>query len=217
MTLGAWYQEFQGVSIDIDGHPANAGQCVQAADSVLNLVYGFPYFFDPGAINWWNDTHGSLDNFDKIPAPCAIKKGDFVIYGTGVGSQYGHIDVAAADGSTQGYWGYDSNWGHNLTVHQVNHNDTYNQFILGVLRLKGETMTPDQQAIYNIGLTAVNDKWGEQITGLMAQAKANEPAIAVGTVAIRDNWQGQIQGLEAQVATLQGSETTLKPGKYIVN
>ena len=140
MTLDEWYAQNQGKSLLVPGQPeALRGQCFMAFDFVLHDVYGLPYFYASGAIDIW-ETPGSLTNsFDLIPynPSLTIKKGDFVIYGAGVGSPYGHVSVAAQDGVGNNYIGYDSNWGHNLTLHLQPHNDQYNQYILGVLRFKG--------------------------------------------------------------------------------
>lgn len=148
MTLLQCYTENEDESLDVDGVPADTGQCVQWADTVLNQVFRFPYFFAPGALDWWNNPSGSLVNFDKI-TDGSIVAGDFVIYSAGVGSVFGHIDVAAQDGSTISYVGYDSNWGGNLTVHTVTHDDKYNQYILGSLRLKEGGMNPTAQQAHD--------------------------------------------------------------------
>lgn len=148
MNLATCYNAYKGSSLDVDGVPADAGQCVQWADTVLNRVYELPYFFAPGAIDWWNSPSGSLDAFEEI-TDGSIKVGDFVIYDQRVGSSFGHIDVAASDGSTKSYVGYDSNWGNvndpstGLPIlHTVTHNDQFNNYILGSLRLKGADMPP---------------------------------------------------------------------------
>jgi hypothetical protein len=62
--------------------------------------------------------------------------------------------------------GYDSNWGHNLTVHTVNHNDSYNQYILGILRKKsnngGDMPITDEQKYRLIkGITGREAALGE--------------------------------------------------------
>jgi hypothetical protein len=135
MTLNTWFATYQGKSLLVPGEPVSeTGQCVQAADIALNLVYGLPYHYG-NAIDWWNYPGELVNNFNLINDG-TIQKGDFVVYGTGVGSPFGHIDIALQNGSKSSYIGADSNWNKNLTVHTVNHNDQYNQYILGVLRNK---------------------------------------------------------------------------------
>lgn len=152
MTLDQSYQAHQGQAILIPGGgTGNNGQCAQWADTVLHEVYGLPYIYTPGAIDWYLKTEqlGLSQKFDRV-SDGSIKKGDFVVYGTGVGSEFGHIDVAAQDGTFKDYVGYDSNWGGKAfynaqgfpILHTVHHNDSYNRFILGVLRLKGGTDMP---------------------------------------------------------------------------
>ena len=211
MTLLACYQEYEGLSVDIDGVPADAGQCVQWAELVLNLVYGLPYFFAPGAIDWWENTSGSLLNFDKIPytPSMQIKAGDFVIYGTGVGSVFGHIDVAAEDGTGTSYIGYDSNWGRDLTVHTVNHNDSYNQYILGILRIKEANVAQLQPGDID---RAIKGMLGRQPTAeeLGNQDYANNAALLIETL-----WNN---GGEARFNTppVAPNATQLAPGLYQV-
>lgn len=139
MSLDQCYATYKGSVVLVDGNPADAGQCVQWADTVLAHVYGFVTHYG-NAIDWWNNPGDLIpDGFVKI-TDGSIKKGDFVIYDQRVGSPFGHIDVAMADGTRSNYLGADSNWGHNLTVHEVQHNDVYNNYILGSLRLKGGIM-----------------------------------------------------------------------------
>lgn len=149
-TLDEEFAQYQSQSLLVLGaDPSLRGQCFMVFDFVLHDVYGLPYFYAPGAIDIW-ETPGVLANsFDLIPYDPAmhIQKGDIVVYGTGVGSQFGHVDIAFQDGTGSNYVGIDSNWGGNLTLHQVNHNDKYNQFILGVLRFKGENMKPVSQQV----------------------------------------------------------------------
>lgn len=151
MTLLECYKRNEGQAILIPGGGAgNNGQCAQWADTVLHDVYGYAYVYTPGAIDWYIDAEalGLTRYFDRV-SDGTIKTGDFVIFGSGVGSIYGHIDVAAQDGSFSSYVGYDSNWGGKAfynaqgypVLHTVNHNDSYNQYILGVLRLKGGNNT----------------------------------------------------------------------------
>lgn len=139
-TIDEVFNKYKGQALLVPGaDPSDSGQCVQAADYFLHEAYGLPYVW-LNAIDWWRSPDINLKaNFDFIPysPSMPIKQGDFIIYGSGVGSPYGHISTAYQNGVGSNYVGADSNWGHNLTLHTVNHNDAYNQYILGVLRYKG--------------------------------------------------------------------------------
>ena len=149
ISLDQCYQNNAGRILDVDGIPADAGQCVQWADVALNQVYGLPYHIG-NAIDWWNNPGELLDNFDKI-SNGTVLKGDFVVFNEQVGSIFGHIDIAMQNGTFNNFLGADSNWGGNLTVHTVTH--TNPNYILGCLRYKGGNMTPilsndDAQVLY---------------------------------------------------------------------
>lgn len=146
MTLDQCYAKYQGQSVLVPGaQEIYRGQCAQWADLVLNEVYGMPYRWgdDADAINWWLDPGTLLAQFIQVP-PGVAKKGDFVVWGTGVGSVDGHIDVCMQDGSPSGFKGADTNWAGNKTVHMVQHDYKY---VLGYLRPKeGEEMVDDAGA-----------------------------------------------------------------------
>jgi hypothetical protein len=139
MTLDAEFAQYQGQPVLVPGaDPSDRGQCAQWADYVLHDVYTQPYVW-LNAIDWWRQfgsTPQLVNNFVQL-TDGTIKKGDFVIFNSLVGSVYGHIDVAMQDGSYNQFLGSDTNWAGNLTVHQVNH--VGSQYIQGVLRLKGGT------------------------------------------------------------------------------
>lgn len=237
MTLEECYQQNEGQALLVPGGGAgNNGQCAQWADTVLHDVYGFPYVYTPGAIDWYLNAEqlGLAQYFDRV-SDGSIKKGDFVIYGTGVGSIYGHIDVAAADGSFSAYAGYDSNWGGKAfrnsqgypILHIVNHSDSYNQYILGVLRLKSpgkggggdDDMIPDEDNYFyryaktfqmirgrspsreEFQISAVGKTWLTALEILEDSDEANDTQHAqdVGQLAIRDKWDQQIYGLQDQL------------------
>lgn len=97
----------------------------------------------PGA---WGNAKDYFENYDKLPLKESFtkisnntsfipKKGDIVVWGTGVGSEYGHIAIATGEGSKSNFYSYDLNW-ESKSVHKVNHN--YSGF-LGVLRAKDQT------------------------------------------------------------------------------
>lgn len=139
MTLDQEFARYQGQSVLVPGQSeALRGQCFMWFDFVLHDVYALPYFYAQGAIDIWNNPGWLLDHFDKI-SDGSIKKGDIVVFNQSVGSIYGHVDIAMQDGSIDSFLGSDSNWGGNKTVHLVNH--IGRQYVLGSLRLKGNTMS----------------------------------------------------------------------------
>lgn len=147
MTLSEAYTENQGEPILVPGGgEGNAGQCEQWADYVLYNVDGKPYLYTPGAINWWQNPTLAAEGFTFIPFAQGVypQVGDFVIYGTGVGSQYGHVSVCAENGNSSGFVGYDSNWEDSGVLQTITHDYTYD--ILGYIRLEEDV--PD---IFNAG------------------------------------------------------------------
>lgn len=147
MNLRACYLKHQGTSVLIPGGGAgNEGQCAQWADTVLKEVHGQPYVYTPAALDWWTkfDTFPQLKrNFVKVHAGQPIKTGDFIIYDGRVGSVYGHVDVAASNGTIKNFAAYDSNWGGKRDpktgfpiLHNVQHNDSFNNYIVGYIRKK---------------------------------------------------------------------------------
>jgi hypothetical protein len=155
VDLDTCYTEHEGQAILVPGGGAgNEGQCAQWADTVYHDVYGLPYVYTPAAKDWWYnaDSLGITQNFNKI-TDGSIKKGDFVVFNPLSSTDpQGHIDVAAQDGSTSSFVGYDSNWGRVYNaqglpiLHTVNHNDRFNQFIIGSLRFK-----KDEEPMLNAG------------------------------------------------------------------
>lgn len=232
MTLDQEYAQYQGQSVLVPGaDPADRGQCFMWFDYVLHDVYGQPYFFSNGAIDIWDAPGVLLDTFDKIPYDpnMMIQKGDIVVYGTGVGSDFGHVDIAAQDGIGASYVGYDSNWGHNLTVHTVNHNDAYNQYILGVLRLKGENMpdvaTADDVNLLTVGMSDLQidanpnfkNNEGRPLRDVMKEV-LNYPTSVDFRLRAQayDGLQAQIADLKAQLADNTAPAAILAPGNYQV-
>lgn len=135
------YQKYAGQSLGYDGIPADVGECVQWVEYVLtDPQYGYNLSpFWGNAIDWWDNFSGVLSaSFNKI-TDGSIKKGDIVIFNEKVGSNFGHIDMAMGDGTIDQFTGADQNWAGNRTVHLVNH--VGRQYVLGSLRLKGNTMS----------------------------------------------------------------------------
>lgn len=156
IPLDQEYQKYQGQAVLAPGGGAgNNGQCEQWFDLVLHDVYGQPYFYSQAAYQIWTNPGVLTNNFDRIPysPSMVIQKGDFVIYSQNIGEGNGHVDVAAQNGIGSNYVGYDSNWGGKKNsagypiLWEVTHNDSYNQFIYGVLRFKEtimEKLDPNQ-------------------------------------------------------------------------
>lgn len=154
IDVQAVINKFGGQSLSYDGIPANRGQCVQPIEFILTdrqVGYGLAPFWG-NAIDWWNSFSGVLAaNFDRIPiSQDKPKAGDFVVYNSGVGSIYGHIDFCIQDGNASGFVAYDSNWGKDLTFHRVQHN--YNA-VIGSLRRKGQVVDdmvkPSEADVYS--------------------------------------------------------------------
>lgn len=210
------YNKYQGQSLLVPGaDPSDAGQCVQAADYFIHEAFGLPYVW-LNAIDFWNNPDANLKaNFDFIPysPTMPIKIGDFVIYGSGVGSVYGHISTAIQDGVGSNYVGGDSNWAHNLTLHTQPHNDSYNQYILGILRLKsnnGEDMVTDpittlayQIAFNRSPAQGELDTWrGKPVADLLTSLLANNETER-SKAANFDNVQTQLTKLQQDPAAQQ--------------
>lgn len=183
MTLDDWFNQVKGTIIDIDGHPADAGQCVQTADDCLHKVYGLPYHYG-NAIDWWNNPQELLNNFTQV-ADSSVHKGDFVVFNQTVGSVYGHIDIAMNNGTYSNFTGADSNWQGDLTVHLVQH--TTASQVLGTLRYKGGTMIPNAEIVQSLYIhywgrqpnqTEINDWVGQNVFDLIADLEKDPQATA---------------------------------------
>jgi uncharacterized protein YjdB len=94
-----------------------------------------------------------------------------VVWGTGLGNQYGHIAIATGEGTTSYFYSYDQNWG-TKAMKKIKH--TYKGF-LGVLRAKdqykisGELYRSHIQDIGWQGYVNVG-----QISGTVGQSKRIE-------------------------------------------
>lgn len=131
MNYQEFINEYNGKSFDYD--KVAGVQCVDLAKMYLDKVFGIK----PGS---WGNAKDYFENFNNLPlknsftrianTPSFVpKKGDIVVWGTGVG-KYGHISIATGEGNTHQFYSYDLNWG-SKNVHKVLHN--YKGF-LGVLR-----------------------------------------------------------------------------------
>lgn len=218
MTLDQAFAQEAGTSIPSpDGLPQDAGQCVSWADYALKNVYGFPYLY-ANAINWWQNLQLAPD-FDFISGGYP-QTGDFVVWGAGVGSQYGHIDLCAVDGDASGFTGYDSNWEDLPTLREIQHN--YEFGILGYIRRKGQDMVDDNittlgyQIAFNRGPQQGElDTWrGQPVTSLLESLLANN-LDERNKAANFDQIQAQLTTAQAEIKQL-GTPTELNNGIYKV-
>lgn len=156
MNYDEFIKVYNGKGFDYDNTAEI--QCVDFIKMYLDKVFGIK----PGS--WGNakdyyENYNNLSilkaNFTRIPnTPTFIpQKGDIVVWGTGLGNEYGHIAIATGEGNTKQFYSYDLNWGQKV-VHKVLHN--YIGF-LGVLRAKDQSKingTNENQNIdiFNAGL-----------------------------------------------------------------
>lgn len=181
MNIPGLIQKYAGQSLSFDGIEANRGQCVQWVEYVLTdkqFGYGLQPFWG-NAIDWWNNFPGSnlAKDFDRVTygGGSYPKAGDIVIWGSGVGSIYGHIDLCTQDGNPGGFVGYDSNWS-GKTVHQVNHNYTA---VIGGLRLKGSNMPITEDNLYS--LIRAMTRREPTVEEVSNPAYLNDPDLAIAT------------------------------------
>lgn len=133
MNYNEFINTYNGKGFDYDG--AAGIQCVDLVKMYLDKVFGLK----PGA---WGNAKDYYENYNNLSAiksnftriantPSFVpQKGDIVVWGTGLGNQYGHIAIATGEGNTSQFYSHDLNWGQKV-VHKVLHN--YKGF-LGVLR-----------------------------------------------------------------------------------
>lgn len=176
MTPQQWYNTRQGQSILIPGGGnGNNGQCEQAVDDYIHIALGQPYVYTPAAMDFWNKFSqlGLNKNFSQVSRGQPILNGDLIVYDQRVGATQGHIDTAAGNGSISDFWAYDSNWGGKQftnpetgypILHEVHHNDAYNNYIIGYLRFKGGTQMDlwTNGRTYNLLFHAISPAVAEQ-------------------------------------------------------
>lgn len=137
MNYDEFISTYLGKSFDYDG--VSGVQCVDLAKMYLDKVFEIK----PKA---WGNAKDYYENFNNLPLKSSFtriantanfvpKKGDIVVWGTGLGNKYGHIAIATGEGNTSQFYSYDLNWGSKV-VHKVLHN--YKGF-LGVLRPNDQT------------------------------------------------------------------------------
>lgn len=142
MSPADWFRKYIGTAIAVPGiRPDEFGQCAVAMNSYLHDVLNQPYLYTPTAIGIWTGSLLNSRGFVKMPPGVPILPGDFVFYDARVGSPAGHVSIASRGGSLGDFYAYDSNWGGDAfkkngfpTLHEVRHNDKYNNYIVGIYR-----------------------------------------------------------------------------------
>ena len=137
MNYNEFIKTYKGKSFDYDG--VSGVQCVDLVKQYLNKVFGIKPGSWGNAKDYYEDYNSNKTlkaNFTRIAnTPEFVpKKGDIVVWGTGLGNKYGHIAIATGKGTTSYFYSYDLNW-NGKTVKKVKH--TYKGF-LGVLRAKDQ-------------------------------------------------------------------------------
>lgn len=138
MTYDEFVKKYMGKSIDYD--KAAGVQCVDIAQLYVDKVFGCPGIIYANGKDYYEKFENYkvlTNNFIKIKnTPTLIpKKGDIVVWGTGLGNKWGHVAISTGEGNTNEFYSIDENWGQKL-VHKVKHN--YKGF-LGVLRPKDQS------------------------------------------------------------------------------
>lgn len=134
MTTDVLYQEYEGESIpSFDGDSADAGQCEQWYLMVRTKRDGLSVISGNAIDRWYDQETEYYDYITYAPGVYPLKD-DYVVWGSGVGSSAGHIDVCAVNGTSAGFTGYDSNWNDIPTLRTIQHN--YEFGILGYVRRK---------------------------------------------------------------------------------
>lgn len=137
MDVAGFFEPLLGRSLLLSGQSEDfRGQCVQSVGLwVQHLGKVFPVH--PSAYQFYVN---GIDGFTKIPAGQPIKKGDIVVWAANFppSKGNGHIDVAAQDGTISDFWAYDSNWDPPLRLSKIHHTGSYNNYIMGYLRLEDD-------------------------------------------------------------------------------
>lgn len=227
-TTDELYQQYKGTSIpSFDGNSADNGQCEQWYLMVRTQRDGLGVISGNAIDRWYTQ---EPEYYDYIPFGLGVypKKDDYVVWGTGVGSQYGHVDVCALDGSVTGFLGYDSNWGDVPILKTVTHN--YGYGILGYVRIKenaarGDDMTVDDTLARR--LLSLSTLMAQPGTAPDRQPTQAEVQNLIGRDAVQacdslmstspwgDNWN-KVKHYDEDVKNAGGNATILKPGKYQV-
>lgn len=221
MSPDSWFNRHKNTAILVPGGgDGNAGQCVQAMDSYLYEVYGKPYVYAAGALDIWNGTLLDKLGLSRIRAGQLVLPGDFVFFSASVGAVQGHVDIASRAGTPTDFYAYDSNWGGAAfknaagypLLHEVRHNDIYNNYIVGYYRIpagKGAE-APKEAAMPYITDAALQDYQAWKAKALDYQNSVI-PAMEADKQAWIANYtaiQKQLQQLQTSVADTLKLQTT---------
>lgn len=133
MTPDQYFTPLKGQSLLYPGQANKLrGQCVQSvmlwlqALGVNPPVYEFAYEY----------YQNGIPGYTKIPVGPNIQTGDIIVWGSNFPASpgAGHIDVAAASGTLQSFYAWDSNWSPPLELNRILHNGNDNNYIVGYLR-----------------------------------------------------------------------------------
>lgn len=208
-TTDQLYQQYKGTSIpSFDGDSANNGQCEQWYLMLRTKRDGLPVI-SGNAIDRWYDQE--TDHYSYIPYTAGVYpvKDDYVVWGPAVGSNAGHIDVVAQNGTPIGFIGYDSNWSDSKILQTIQHN--YEFGILGYIRVRENEMPISVDQLYELirGITRREPTQAE----VTNQNYLNNPGLAIDTF-----WNNGGKDLYQNDTPPKPAGTTkLAPGIYEVN
>ena len=140
ISLDEFIASYTGRTVSFDKIPTNAGQCVQLVGFYCTDVLGSPVMWKDAA-EWWYQ-FSLPGQVDKV-APENLRRGDSVIWdrNTPGSGGAGHIAIMVANYGGS-FISFDSNWGGKV-ARQITHNW---QYVVGGLRIKGQTPTIQQAA-----------------------------------------------------------------------
>lgn len=116
MTLDEFVNKYNGQKLDVDGQ--YPGQCVDLAKAwTTNLGYSGCH---GNAIDWKQNASATLTWTDNTPTGVP-KAGDLVVWGSGIGSIYGHIAIFVS-GNTNSFVSFDQNYPTGSPCKKVTHN-----------------------------------------------------------------------------------------------
>lgn len=209
MNYNEFIKTYKGKSFDYDG--VSGVQCVDLVKQYLNKVFGIKPGSWGNAKDYYEDYNSNKTlkaNFTRIAnTPEFVpKKGDIVVWGTGLGNKYGHIAIATGEGTTSYFYSYDLNW-NGKTVKKVKH--TYKGF-LGVLRAKDqEKITGTINKVkFTVGKTYTTQVNLKVRTGAGTDKSQKKTSQLTG--------DGQKNALKQELAVLKkGTKVTCKAVKNI--
>lgn len=217
-VLSQLYQRYQNTTISsFDANPANDGQCVQWALMVRTQRDDLPKRLG-NAVDWWINRGTDIRYYDYIPYVIGTypKAGDYVVWGNGVGSAAGHIDLCATDGDASGFTGYDSNWQDKPTLTTIRHN--YLLGILGYIRIKEQGMnTPAVNEGDIANMWHVGGMPGDPDPKYVANWVGSDWKKFMYDITAQGIWQKNFNDKIAQLSDANGAGVKINQIKEIVN